>query len=66
MEDEWDRGPMFGGNEVSEEWYAGTPAATDAYDERRGLFAVAGVEYDKCGARGEPWGGTSLIACNDS
>ena len=31
--------------------YAGAPAATLAYEDR---LPVAGVEYDRCGAPGEP------------
>lgn len=30
------------------------PAATDAYEDRRGIIPDVGFEYDRCGAPGEP------------
>ena len=31
------------------------PAATEAYDDRRGITPTFGLEYDTCGAPGKPW-----------
>ena len=43
------------GKLLEADWGApAVPAATDAYEDRRGIIPEVGFEYDRWGAPGEP------------